>query len=309
MRYTLPSAKNLLFAVGLAAAAILHAPFAIAQDANVEANSAAAPTASAAHKAAQKKATPTAGVAATTRHGVAHRYFVEFHARNAESYGHMYVMFGEVNDREEIIKSEVAGFYPAGDEQHCLNCSVTNWTVGHVVPVPSEIGASDGDLEEQYVLARFRVWIDAAQYKQLVGYIKERKAHKGPWNAFFNNCVTFGRDVAVFLNLDVPLVLRTPSVVMYPETVVKLLREANGVMKEQLPLKDAPGSLPPEVVSKLQASAAKEPAAEKEATEKEAAAAPHSKKRFASRRDEGAATSSGAATAPAAASSAGRSTP
>lgn len=55
MRYTLPGAKNLLFAVGLAAAAILHAPFAIAQVANVEANSAAAPTASAAHKAAQKK--------------------------------------------------------------------------------------------------------------------------------------------------------------------------------------------------------------------------------------------------------------
>ncbi len=306
MRYTLPSAKNLLFVVGLAATAILHAPFAIAQDADVEATSAVTPTAPA---TAQKKATPTAGVATTTRHGVAHRYFVEFHARNAESYGHMYVMFGEVNDREEIIKSEVAGFYPAGDQQHCLNCSVTNWTVGHVVPVPSEIGASDGDLEEQYVLARFRVWIDAGQYKRLVGYIHERKARKGPWNAFFNNCVTFGRDVAVFLDLNVPLILRTPSVVMYPETVVKLLREANGVTKKQLPLKDAPGSLPPEVVSKLQSSAATEPAAEKEATEKEAATAPHSKKRFAGRRDEGAATASSAPTAPAAASSASRSTP
>ena len=272
MRYTLPSAKNLLFAVGLAATAILHAPFAIAQDADGGATSAVAPTASAAPTAAQKKATPTAGVTTTTRHGVAHRYFAEFHARNAESYGHMYVMFGEVNDREEIIKSEIAGFYPAGDKQRCLNCSVTNWTVGHVVPVPSEIGASDGDLEEQYVLARFRVWIDAAQYKRLIGYIHERKASRGPWNAFFNNCVTFGRDVAVFLDLNVPLILRTPSVVMYPETVVKLLREANGVTKKQLPLKDAPGSLPPEVVSKLQSSAAKEPAAEKEATEKEAAA-------------------------------------
>jgi hypothetical protein len=305
MRYTLPSAKNLLLAVGLAATAIFHAPFAIAQDANAKVSSAAGPTASAARTAAHKKAMPTAAVAATDQHDAAHRYFVEFHARNAESYGHMYVMYGEVNDRDEIIKSEIAGFYPAGDEQHCLNCSVTNWTVGHVVPVPSEIGASDGDLEEQYVLARFRVWIDAAQYRQLVGYIKERKAHKGPWNAFFNNCVTFGRDVAVFLNLNVPLVLRTPSVVMYPETVVKLIREANGVTKVQLPLKDAPGSLPPEVASKLQASAATEPAAEKEATEKEAAAAPRSKKRFASRRDEGAAPSSGAATAPAAASSAG----
>ena len=90
------------------------------------------------------------------------RYFVEFRARNAASYGHLYVMYGKVNDRHEIIKSEVAGFFPAGDDRNCVNCSVYNWTIGHVLPVPSEIGASDGDLEEQYVLARFRVWIDAA---------------------------------------------------------------------------------------------------------------------------------------------------
>ena len=55
MRYTLPSAKNLLFAVGLAATAILHAPFAIAEDADGGATSAVAPTAPAAPTAAQKK--------------------------------------------------------------------------------------------------------------------------------------------------------------------------------------------------------------------------------------------------------------
>jgi len=94
---------------------------------------------------------------ASDGHSAGKRYFVEFRARNAESYGHMYVMYGEVNERHEIIKSEIAGFFPAGDKQHCLNCSVTYWTMGHVLPVPSEIGASDGDLEEQYVLARYRV--------------------------------------------------------------------------------------------------------------------------------------------------------
>ena len=64
-------------------------------------------------------------------------YFVEFRARNAVSYGHLYVMFGKVNDRHEIIKSEVAGFFPAGDDRKCVNCSVYNWTIGHVLPVPS----------------------------------------------------------------------------------------------------------------------------------------------------------------------------
>ncbi len=180
-------------------------------------------------------------------HSSAKRYFAEFRARNAESYGHMYVMYGEVNERHEIIKSEIAGFFPAGDGQHCLNCSVTNWTVGHVLPVPSEIGVSDGDLEEQYVLARYRVWLDAAQYRKLVAYINERKAHRGPWNAFFANCVTFGRDVALALDLKMPFYMRTPSIVMYPKDVVEALRDANGVHADQGPLKDAPGALPAEV--------------------------------------------------------------
>jgi len=185
------------------------------------------------------------------------RFFVEFRARNAASYGHMYVMYGEVNQRREVIRSEIAGFFPAGDSRTCENCSVYNWTIGHVIPVASEIGASDGDLEEQYVLARYRVWVDAAQYNGLVAYIKQRKAQQGLWHAFLNNCVTFGRDVAVFLNLNVPPLMRiAPSIVMYPESVVEWIRDANGGEKDQAPLKDAPGALPAEVVAKLHAKPA-----------------------------------------------------
>jgi hypothetical protein len=157
-----------------------------------------------------------------------------------------------VNDRREVIKSEIAGFFPAGDSGKCVNCSVYYWTMGHVVPVPAEIGASDGDLEEQYVLGRYRVWIDAAQYRRLVAYIRQRKAHMGAWHAFLNNCVTFGRDVAVFLDLKVPVLMAiSPSVVMYPKDVVEWLRDANGGEKNQGPLKDAPGALPTAVVAKV----------------------------------------------------------
>src|ERR1700691_4088838 len=49
------------------------------------------------------------------------RYFVEFRARNAASYGHMYVMFGEVNAHHEVVKSEIAGLFPAGDARGCEN--------------------------------------------------------------------------------------------------------------------------------------------------------------------------------------------
>jgi hypothetical protein len=268
MRYGLP----LLFCVSLAAAC-LHGLPAHAQmigQVNGSADAAAASVPS-------------------NKYSPSHRFFVEFRARNAASYGHMYVMYGEVNERHEVIRSEIAGFFPAGDSRTCENCSVYNWTIGHVIPVSSEIGASDGDLEEQFVLARYRVWIDAAQYKKLVAYIKQRKAHLGPWHAFLNNCVTFGRDVAVHLNLNIPPLMRiAPSVVMYPKDVVEWIRDANNGEKDQGPLKDAPGGLPAEVVAKVHTKAATTQAADASNTgaidEKPAAPAP--KKRVANKPEE-----------------------
>jgi hypothetical protein len=247
MRHSVPSPAGVMIRLGLAA--VLSLPIVAARAQNVDStNGTLAPDLFAAPAAVGAK--DSTGY--STEYSPARPYFVEFRARNAESYGHMYVMYGQVNERHEIIKSQVAGFYPAGDAQHCLNCSVYYWTVGHILPVPSEIGASDGDLEEQYVLARFRIWVDFQQYQRLVSYINERKAFKGPWNAFYANCVTFGRDVATFLNVKMPLLIRfSPSVVMYPKYLVEQIREENGIHEDQGPLKDAPGSLPPEVASQL----------------------------------------------------------
>ena len=179
----------------------------------------------------------------------------------------MYVMFGKVNPHHEVVKSEIAGLFPAGDTRGCENCSIYYWSIGHVLPVPSEIGASDGDLEEQYILARFRVWIDADQYQRLSAYIKERKAQKGPWNALFANCAIFGRDVAAFLDLK----MSPPAAMglLYPQGMVEAIREANGLKHEQLPLKDAIGSLPQESSTKAKPS---ESAVEKTDAQKAAAA-------------------------------------
>jgi hypothetical protein len=267
MRYGLP----LLFCVSLAAACLHGVP--------AHAQMLGQVGASADSEAASRP---------INKYSSSHRYFVEFRARNAASYGHMYVMYGEVNDRHEVIRSEIAGFFPAGDSRTCENCSVYNWTIGHVIPVASEIGASDGDLEEQYVLARYRVWIDAAQYKRLVAYIKQRKSHLGPWHAFLNNCVTFGRDVAVFLNMKVPVLMAiSPSVVMYPKDVVEWLRDANDGDKDQGPLKDAAGGLPAEVVAKVHSKAAVQSAdAGATSSVDEKPAATPKKKRVANKPDE-----------------------
>ena len=151
-------------------------------------------------------------------------YFVEFRARAAASYGHMYVLYGQLNGRGEIVKSDIAGFHPAGDANNCENCSLIAWTLGHILFVPSETGASDGDLEEKYVTARYRVMLDAASFNKISAHIRQLKAEKRAWNALINNCVTFGNDIADFIGLKTP----SGSNLMEPKDYVERLREMNG---------------------------------------------------------------------------------
>jgi hypothetical protein len=150
-------------------------------------------------------------------------YFVEFRARSAATYGHMYVIYGKVNGRGEIITSDIAGLHPAGDANNCENCSVIPWTIGHLLFVPSETGASDGDLEEKYVSARYRVMVDADTFKKVSAYIGKLKADTPMWNALLRNCVSFGNNIAENLGL------KTPSFVwLEPKDYVEHLRELNG---------------------------------------------------------------------------------
>src|SRR5262245_51151387 len=170
-------------------------------------------------------------------------YFVEFRSRSAASYGHMYVFYGQLNGSGEIIKSDIAGFHPKGDANDCENCSLIPWTVGHVLFVPSEIGASDGDLEEKYVTSRYRVMVDGATFNKLSAHIRQVKAEKPLWNALVNNCVTFGNDVATLIGLKTP----SGANLMTPEDYVSQLREMNGGKPQRALRYAAPasGSPPP----------------------------------------------------------------
>src|SRR4029077_351894 len=132
-------------------------------------------------------------------------YFIEFRGRAAPNYGHMYVLYGRVNGADQIVASRIAGLHPAGDAKDCFNCSLFNWTVGRLVPLPSETGASDGDLEEKYVTARYRVWLTAAEFKKVDTYIRKQQADNPTWNALFNNCVGFGRNIAEYMGLKMPM--------------------------------------------------------------------------------------------------------
>jgi hypothetical protein len=174
--------------------------------------------------AASAGGSPRAAQPAAAKPNSYKSYFVEFRSRSAASYGHMYVLYGQVNGHGEIVKSDIAGLHPKGDANDCENCSLIPWTVGHVLFVPSEIGASDGDLEEKYVTDRYRVMLDAAACNKVAAHIKRVKAEKPLWNALVNNCVTFGNDVAGVMGLKTP----SGANLMKPESYIESLREMNG---------------------------------------------------------------------------------
>lgn len=138
-------------------------------------------------------------------------YYVDFRARTASSYGHAFIWYGRTSDR----KVEVAGLHPATD-------SVIPYIIGHILPVPSETGASYGDLDEDYVTAKYRIYLTEPEAKAVFAYIKQKQANSPLWNAATYNCVMFISDIARFMGLTVP-----GSHLLYPEEWVNELRTLN----------------------------------------------------------------------------------
>ena len=143
------------------------------------------------------------------------QYFVEFRSRYAKSYGHTFLVFGRVGQR--ITARDVAGLHP-----HDVGEESTNWVIGHFVPVPSETGASDGDTEEKYVSARYRVTMGKAQYDRVLAYIRMKQATSPTWSAELYNCNAFVADIAQFMGLKTP-----KSTLIYPKVFITNLRQIN----------------------------------------------------------------------------------
>src|SRR5688500_14795178 len=112
----------------------------------------AAPTSAAAQGAAEPQPPDASAIldapdaAPQAARKPAGRYFIEFRSRSALSYGHTFVVFGRVG--EKLTAKNVAGLHPRGDS------SIT-YMLGHILMVPADTGASDGDLDEQYTTARY----------------------------------------------------------------------------------------------------------------------------------------------------------
>ena len=137
-------------------------------------------------------------------------YYVDFRARTAASYGHAFVWFGKTSEK----KVDVAGLHPAGDE--------VPYVLGHLMWVPSETGASYGDLDPQYLTANYRVYLNEADAKKVFAYIKHLQATSPLWNAQTTNCTAFIGRIASYMGLKVPFHLQRP------ENYINELKAING---------------------------------------------------------------------------------
>ncbi|OAF15823.1 hypothetical protein [Bradyrhizobium neotropicale] len=140
-------------------------------------------------------------------------YYVDFRARTAATYGHAFVWYGKTSEKTV----EVAGLAPAGDTLPYL--------LGHIMFVPSETGASYGDLDEQYLTASYRVYLSEADAKKVFAYIKHLQETSPLWNAATTNCTAFIGRIATFMGLKAPFHL------LKPEAYVNELIELNGGRK------------------------------------------------------------------------------
>ncbi|MDI4236021.1 hypothetical protein OZ411_24730 [Bradyrhizobium sp. Arg237L] len=119
-------------------------------------------------------------------------YYVDFRARTAASWGHAFVWYGKTSERAV----DVAGLTPAGE--------TFAYILGHLTVVPSETGASYGDLDPDYLTASYRVYLNEADAKRVFAYIKKLQADSPVWNAETFNCTSFIGEIASFMGLKVP---------------------------------------------------------------------------------------------------------
>ena len=128
----------------------------------------------------------------------ANQYFIEFRSRYALSYGHSYVIFGRSNQAGEMVDPEVAGLASEVEKRHSLRSRP------FLASASLETGWSDGDLEEEYRSASWRVMLNEAQYRKAVAYIRQLQESSPVWHAIVYNCNAFVADIAKSMGYKTP---------------------------------------------------------------------------------------------------------
>ena len=153
------------------------------------------------------------------------RYFMEFRARNAYTYGHASVVLGTLDEKGRVPtdskgvliegKTEVTGLHPRTK-------SSVPFSVGHVLPVAAETGWSDGDSEEAYVTAKYTIKLNESQFKRVTAKVRTHKEKNRVWHAVIASCVTYVSGIASDVGL------KTPMRPHLPPGFVNSLKRLNG---------------------------------------------------------------------------------
>jgi hypothetical protein len=160
-------------------------------------------------------------------------YFVEFRSRGAQSFGHTFVLFGKLGEGNRFASYKIAGLHPRGDS--------AQYTMGLWIPVPADTGPSDGDVDEQFMTARYCVTLTEAEYNRLVPYIRQLQSEHKTWHGTTYNCNSFGMDVAKFVGLDTP----NPNASLPKDLIEKLADLNRNRARNTGALSSAPGGLQP----------------------------------------------------------------
>ncbi|MER9648330.1 hypothetical protein [Mesorhizobium sp. M0199] len=161
-------------------------------------------------KALRTAAMPARAAASTQ----AQRYFIEFRSRYALTYGHSYVIFGRLNQAGRMVNPEVAGLAPKSGDPNV-------YVLGHLAPVPASTGWTDGDLEDAYRSASWRVLLTEAEYRKVVASIRRLQVSSPLWHASLYNCNAFVADIARSMGY------KTPGIWLRPQQFITKLREMN----------------------------------------------------------------------------------
>ncbi|ASQ15091.1 hypothetical protein [Sinorhizobium meliloti] len=143
------------------------------------------------------------------------QYFIEFRSRYAYTYGHSFVIFGRLDRTGKMIDPQVAGLAPKSNDP-------TIYMLGHVTPVPASTGWTDGDLEDKYMSANWRVMLSETEYRKVVAKIRKLQASSPLWHAVLYNCNAFVADIARFMGY------KTPGIWLKPQQFITKLRQMNG---------------------------------------------------------------------------------
>jgi hypothetical protein len=200
----------LLRALAFALSAGLPIAAAHAQSPRAVSGAAAAPV-----RVATQASTAAASTAADRAAKSAEQYYVDFRARYSQTYGHTFVVFGRGTPPvKRIPPNQIAGLTPATDNP-------IPFYLGHILPVPSETTASEGDDDPQYMSAHYLVRLNKAEYDQVVAYIKNLQATHPVWHAVIYNCNDFVADIARFVGLKVP------STMLFARYFIEGIRDLN----------------------------------------------------------------------------------